>query len=167
MKALTVQQPWAWAIVAGGKAIENRSTGWSYRGLLAIHAGCRISTRGQDSELVKNAKWTWAVEHGRVEPVLVMGAIIGIVDLVDAHPDANCCRPWGESAYTHGITGRPVPAVHHLVLENPRPMEPVPVRGQLGLWTVPECLVMPWPRPHHGRARADPPPDRPNRNPRS
>lgn len=102
MKAPTVQQPWAWAIVSGGKTIENRSTGWGYRGALAIHAGGRISTAGQDSQLVKDANRKWAVEHGWFEPDLVMGAIIGIVDLVDSHPDANYCRPLGESEYTHG-----------------------------------------------------------------
>jgi hypothetical protein len=39
MRALTVQQPWAWAIVHGGKDVENRTQAWGYRGPLAIHAG--------------------------------------------------------------------------------------------------------------------------------
>ena len=46
MKAITVRQPWAWAIVHGGKTIENRALAWSYRGPLAIHAGLRWSERG-------------------------------------------------------------------------------------------------------------------------
>ena len=42
MKALTVKQPWAWAIIHGGKDVENRS--WmpnlGPRGMrIAIHAG--------------------------------------------------------------------------------------------------------------------------------
>lgn len=28
MKALTVQQPWAWAIIHGGKTVENRTQLW-------------------------------------------------------------------------------------------------------------------------------------------
>ena len=33
MKALTVQQPWAWAIIHAGKTVENRTQRWwSYRG---------------------------------------------------------------------------------------------------------------------------------------
>ncbi|MBB3041198.1 hypothetical protein [Nocardioides soli] len=55
MKALTVQQPWAWAIVHGGKDVENRTQAWSYRGLLAIHAGARWSDRGGRSGLVWDA----------------------------------------------------------------------------------------------------------------
>jgi hypothetical protein len=40
MRALTVRQPWAWAIFCAGKDIENRS--WKNRhtmGTIAIHQG--------------------------------------------------------------------------------------------------------------------------------
>lgn len=39
MKAITVKQPWAWAIRWGFKPVENRSQRTAYRGKLAIHAG--------------------------------------------------------------------------------------------------------------------------------
>lgn len=53
MKALTVQQPWAWAIVHGGKDIENRTQAWSYRGPLAIHAGAPVlRTTGEIETMV-------------------------------------------------------------------------------------------------------------------
>lgn len=38
MKALTVKQPWAGLIIAGGKDIENRTWRTSYRGRVLIHA---------------------------------------------------------------------------------------------------------------------------------
>ena len=38
MKALTVCQPWAWAIVEGHKSVENRRWSTAYRGLLLIQA---------------------------------------------------------------------------------------------------------------------------------
>lgn len=136
MKALTVQQPWAWAIIHGGKLIENRTQLWSYRGPLAIHAGARWSDRGDRSPLVQ------AAANGRsLTGALDMGAILGVVNLVDCHPDAGCCRPWGESAYVeHG--GRERRRITHLVLESPRPLaEPIPCRGALGLWTPPADIV--------------------------
>lgn len=38
-----------------------------------------------------------------LESNLVYGAIIGIATLVDSHPSAGCCLPWGESEYVeHG-----------------------------------------------------------------
>lgn len=143
MRALTVQQPWAWAIMQGGKAIENRTQRWKYRGPLAIHAGARWSDRGDDSDLV-HAHWhsDHHCDGGQLpRHEFVMGAIIGVVDLVDAHPDTGCCRPWGESAYTeHG--GRERRAITHLVLEDPRLLtEPIPCRGLLGLWTPPDDVI--------------------------
>ena len=38
MKVLSVRQPWAWAIIHGGKDVENRNWYTSFRGTLAIHA---------------------------------------------------------------------------------------------------------------------------------
>lgn len=38
MKAITVRQPWAWAIIHAGKDIENRSWKTKTRGRVAIHA---------------------------------------------------------------------------------------------------------------------------------
>lgn len=117
MKALTVQQPWAWAIIHGGKNTENRTQSWRYRGPLAIHAGARWSEHGCTDERVLRAytaalgfdHWDgrWGGQsYGPIDPtydtdreILDLSAIIGVVDLVDCHPDAGCCRPWGESAY--------------------------------------------------------------------
>ena len=41
MKAITVRQPWAWAIMHDGKDVENRSRNiaGTYRGPVVIHAG--------------------------------------------------------------------------------------------------------------------------------
>lgn len=150
MRALTVQQPWAWAIVHGGKDVENRTQAWSYRGPLAIHAGVRISQRGLDSDLVTDAwqqAYGWDIRDGAY---FTTGAIIGVVDLVDAHrAEAGCnhddpCRelaccdsPWAELSYA-GDGGKTRRDVVHLVLENPRPLpSPIPCRGALGLWTPP------------------------------
>jgi hypothetical protein len=135
MRCLTVQQPWAWAIF-NGKDIENRTQLWRYRGPLAIHAGARWSDRGDSSPLIQ------AATQGRsLVGALDLAAILGVVDLVDCHPDAGCCKPWGESAYVeHG--GRERRRITHLVLENPRLLaEPIPCKGALGLWTPPPDVI--------------------------
>lgn len=154
IRCLTVQQPWAWAIIHGGKTIENRTQLWSYRGPLAIHAGTRWSDRGANSPLIRDAlhkiggytgatipEWLFTAAAAQRIPGVAMGAIIGLVDLVDCHTDAGCHRPWGESAYTeHG--GRERRSITHLILENPRPLpEPIPCRGALGLWTPPPDIA--------------------------
>ena len=40
MRILTVRQPWAWAIIHGGKDVENRvrNIAGDYHGPIAIHA---------------------------------------------------------------------------------------------------------------------------------
>lgn len=155
IRCLTVQQPWAWAIIHGHKTIENRTQLWSYRGTLAIHGGTSWSDRGGNSPLIREAfratdggytgdtipEWLFTAAAAEHIPGVAMGAILGLVDLVDAHPDAGCCRPWGESSYTeHG--GRERRSIAHLVLENPRALpEPIPCRGALGLWNPPPDIA--------------------------
>lgn len=143
MRALTVQQPWAWSIIHGGRLIENRTQLWAYRGPVAVHAGARLSNRGMDDPRVRGAARDVLGRDLDPDPPeigdspLAFGAIIGVVDIVEAHPAAGCCTPWGETKYTeHG--GRQRRDVVHLVLENPRALpEPIACRGALGLWTLP------------------------------
>ena len=143
MRALTVRQPWAWAIVHGGKDVENRTrnVAGSYRGPVAIHAGLAVAEAGMESPLVLAAAREVDPEQPPVihafrrgwrrAEAAVGGAFIGVVDLVGvclpgACPDADgaTCSPWC------------IPGHHHLWLSNPRPLpEPIPYRGNLGLWT--------------------------------
>jgi hypothetical protein len=131
MRALTVQQPWAWAIVHGGKVVENRTQAWGYRGPLAIHAGL--------ARFVQNnlASATHRAAHGSDVPTEIkFGAIIGVADLVDVHVswqdnDGPCC----DSLWAQFAVGPTKPVVH-LALESPRPLRsPIPAKGRLGLWT--------------------------------
>lgn len=131
MKAITVRQPWAWALVHAGKDIENRTQAWSYRGPLAIHAG--LAHFEQDNL----AATAHRVAHGTETPTeLKYGGIIGVVDLVDVHVSARtetgtCC----DSVWAQFAEGPTKPVVH-LRVENPRPLlRPIAARGQLGLWT--------------------------------
>lgn len=48
MKALSINQPWAWLIVNGYKAVENRDWDTAYRGEFLIHAGKRIDYSAYD-----------------------------------------------------------------------------------------------------------------------
>lgn len=138
MKAITVRQPWAWAIAHAGKDIENRSGNTRYRGPIAIHAGKQRSARGAVDPRVLASARRLDVWLDR----LPLGAIIAVAELVDVHPDADCCRPWGESTYVEG-GGRLRRMVHHLVLEDIRPLDkPVSCDGALGLWNVPADVAV-------------------------
>lgn len=124
MKALTVQQPYAAAMFwTPAKDIENRSQLWAYRGPLAIHAGQRYSVYGaRDPVINRHPDWNAAGPF-------TFGAVIGVVDMFDAHKATDgCCaeNPWAQLA--------PV----HIGLARPRILEqPVDCFGKLGLWILP------------------------------
>lgn len=111
MKAITIKQPWAWAIVFDEKDIENRSWYTNYRGPLLIHAGAGYRA---DVSLPK----------GRQAPPrdeLDFSAILGVVDLVDVVERSR--SPW--------FTGE-----YGFVLKNRRALsKPIPCKGKLRLWT--------------------------------
>ena len=129
LRALTVRQPWAWAIAEAGKSVENRSRPLQYRGPLAIHAGLSIDRDAYRAPAIMTASAAFQQRMGR-PPVLATGAVIAVVDLVGCHGDSRCCLPWGQ------------PWQHHLQLANVRVLRsPVPVRGQMGLWFLDEAAT--------------------------
>jgi hypothetical protein len=111
MKALTIKQPWAWAIIFGGKDIENRTWRTRYRGPLLIHAGAAYRP---EASLPKGVR---APARDKLE----FSALIGVVELTDVVEKSR--SPWFQGKYG-------------FVLAKPRPLKP-PVRcsGRLGLWT--------------------------------
>jgi hypothetical protein len=121
MKALTICQPFARLIVVGEKRVENRTWPTGYRGWLAIHAG-------------KSLKW---LRGEKPTPDMAFGAVVGLaklVDCLDFHDIVNSRHdekyPWLK---------------RHEHMEGPwcwilsdvvRLNEPVPYRGQLGLFDI-------------------------------
>jgi hypothetical protein len=112
MKVLSVRQPYAWAILSAGKLTENRSWRTTYRGPLAIHASLRPDPEGRAFMAALGID---------VPEDLPRGVILGSVVLVDVVDDSD--SPWAE------------PGQRHWLLEDPQPWpEPVPAKGDLGLW---------------------------------
>lgn len=146
MRALTVRQPWAWAIVHGGKDVENRTQAWAYRGPLAIHAGQQLSERGMrtvPSITAAERETSPTLVGDQMRGQLERSAIIGTVQLVDVHvAHDGCCESWWAESEYREAGGRVRREIAHLVLEDPRPLEvPIPARGMLGLWTPPPAVL--------------------------
>jgi hypothetical protein len=143
VKALTVRQPWAWAIIHGGKDVENRSRGTSHRGQIYIHAGLGYSTEAEEHQAMQeawiNAAQKLPAERGNMGPLrkqdlfLDYGQVIGTVDVVGCHHATECwCHDCGDhcSAWAQ-------PDVWHWELANPRPLAcPFPEKGKLGIWNL-------------------------------
>jgi hypothetical protein len=136
MRVLSVRQPWAWAIISGGKDVENRSRSLGpYRGPVAIQVS--LSDDANAFVYARTRKALYAAADRLWENSAYwrhQGFIIGVVDLLGAH-EANdgdfhdYAGPCGDWAENDGW---------HLMLGNPRPLsEPLPYRGGLGLRTLP------------------------------
>jgi hypothetical protein len=116
--ALSVRQPWAWAIIHAGKDIENRN--WrerrllSHRGRIAVHAakGMTWAEYVDATDFMRRNGIDWPGFH-----TLERGGIIGSVEVVDV-VDKSLSR------WFFGPRG--------LVLRNPMPCPFIPARGMLG-----------------------------------
>lgn len=118
--ALTIQQPWAWAITHGTKRIENRTWTTQHRGRLAIRTGQRI-----DRDALDDMRIRAAIRDRGQQPDYVLGAVIAVAQLVAIHSCTGRCSVWS----AHGQ--------HHWQLTDVRPLaEPVPCKGRLGLWPL-------------------------------
>lgn len=132
MKALSIRQPWAWAVMAGKKKVENRDWPTLFRGRLAIHAA-------------KYLEWVpcWRLPDGTPIPPgneLPLGALLGTVEVVD-------CVPL-EAVQSDPFAGGP----WCWILVNPQPIsQPIACSEDsegsegLGLWTVPAAILSKWP----------------------
>lgn len=138
MRALTVVQPWAHAIIwgtpVGPKPVENRT--WRPPAVvlgrrIAIHAGKKLD---EDT----------CSEVGLAPSDLDFGAIIGTA----------LCVGWLEERgkighAEHGFELLATQALHSQfywdgiawLLTECQPIEPIPYRGALGLWRVPSAVV--------------------------
>ncbi len=161
MKALSIRQPWAWAILNAGKRIENRSRKdgripdvCRHRGPLLVHAskGCT------DGDWYEAATWMRA---GPLPPSgnfarsavtipllrdLPRGGIIGQVDAwAHINPDG---RVWHDVEETREMI-HPEDLVdlrwwtrgHGLLMQGCKSLPFVPWKGQLGLFDVPESAL--------------------------
>ena len=118
--ALSVRQPWAWAIIQAGKDIENRTWGRPIarpHGRIAIHAA-KGMTRDEYAKAVEFMRVACGVKCPHIIE-LDRGGIIGSVELIDIVTASE--SPWFEGPFG-------------LVLRDPRPCQFIPARGMLGFF---------------------------------
>jgi hypothetical protein len=121
--ALSLRQPWAWAIFSAGKNIENREWVTRYRGRIRIHAAKTWDDEGEDCliELDINCP---TQEEARTAGLL--GAYVGEVTVTNCvqydTAFAAAENPWAFGPWCW-------------VLADPIPYpEPIPGRGYPGLY---------------------------------
>jgi hypothetical protein len=140
MKALSLRQPWAHAVVHLGKELENRRWDTKFRGEFLIHAA-KGMTRAEyfdASDFICDVKgWTVGeLAHDLPGPkALARGGIVGRARIVDVIPPctserfARCPHPW----HMHQQFA--------FVLRDVEPLPFVPCTGMLGFWEVPPDVL--------------------------
>ncbi len=152
MYAISIRQPWLWAICRGGKTVENRA---NKRGPVAAVKQFRAAA-GYDVLLHASSRWEGeetfrVVRHlSPVDPGTPGGprsdtawfgdsGFVAIARVSGVHSWEACydivtgrlCSPWAEE---HAA---------HLTLTNVRVLHrPVPYKGSLGLFNVDDALVL-------------------------
>ncbi len=118
--ALSVRQPWPWAMFYAGKDVENRSWPTRYRGRVLIHASLQFD--GPRDAAFANCT-IWAREANARPPDGVydfpLGGIVGEAEIVD-------CVTQSDSRWFEGPYG--------FVLRNAKPLPFRPCRGKLGFF---------------------------------
>jgi hypothetical protein len=131
MKTLSIRQPWAWAIMHGGKDIENRDWPTKIRGRVWVHASQGMTSAEYD-EFYFMVRYDFGGRNELLETFppkasLIRGAIIGSVEIVDCVTESD--SPWFFGKYG-------------FVLKDPRLFpKPIPYRGRLGFFEVNDALV--------------------------
>lgn len=132
MRALSIRQPWAWAILRAGKRVENRVWTWApmWRETFLIHAskGCTVDEFDDAIETIVDITGSIACPPLKDMP---RGAIVGRARLVGAHINAARGTAWA------------VPdALHLLLADVDRLLTPIPFKGALGFFDVPDSLLV-------------------------
>lgn len=118
MLTISIKQPWAWAIMAGVKCVENRSWYTKHRGRIAIHASGRWDKSPRVREI-------FAAAGVEIPAELPTGVILGTVEITSLCSVEDCDGgPWAVGPWCW-------------MLANPELFpRPIPHKGRLGLHHV-------------------------------
>lgn len=125
LKAISVKQPWAWALFHG-KDVENRLWATHFTGQLLIHASKNFDWQGYDW-LIKNSFHKFVIGEIPHPDNYIFGVIVGSVTMTDcviSHPSPFFFGPYGH-VYKDPI-----------VFKNP-----IPFKGALKFFDVPDELI--------------------------
>lgn len=138
MKALSLCQPYAALVALGAKEIETRSWSTAYRGPLVIHAAkgepWKLTPEQQRAMLLVREQYPQADFN-------VRGCLIATCTLY------GCVKIGEHGALESSLFIREMdwgdytPGRYAWLLKNVRAIAPIPCRGALGLFEVPDGLV--------------------------
>lgn len=123
MKCISIKQPWAW-LIFHGKEVENRTWKHPHRGPLLIHAGKAFDWEGYDwVRLNASSLISLLPKYSEIKKGYIIGRV-NMIDCVTSHPSPYFFGPYG-----------------FLFADPVEFREPIPYKGKLGLFEVPEEII--------------------------
>ncbi|MNO23015.1 ASCH domain protein [compost metagenome] len=144
MKAITIIQPWATLIALGEKRFETRNWATKHRGQIAIHASKKINKAACREPEIKAA----LARHGYTVDNLPTGVVLAVTELEECWEVSRCLRGDIVLEKDGGNTMREDPISKNEeafgwydpgryaweMADVRRLPEPIPAKGQQGLW---------------------------------
>jgi hypothetical protein len=143
MKVISIVQPWATLVMLGEKRYETRSWATKYRGQLGIHSSKKMDKRICEQEPFKSV----LAKHGYTATNLPLGAILGTAIItkclaVTGDVESIALLENGQlvegNEYAFGDYNEGRFAWELTDIEK---IEPIPAKGQLGLWNYDGLLL--------------------------
>lgn len=137
IRGLTLHRPWTWAILHAGKRVENR--GWPpparqlpLGDLIALHAGKTWDADGA----------AWIRDEFDVQPVQERaGTIVGVARLIGwSGPAGTNLQSERRAEVDAALQSEWLFGPYGWVLGDVATIEPIPWKGALGLWCLPDDL---------------------------
>lgn len=120
MKAISIRQPWCWAILHAGKDFENRDWPTRFRGPVLIHASKGMTREEYQCGLSHMHMIRRTLTLPKFDE-LERGGIVGQMEIVSCVEDS--ASPWFFGQYGFGI-------------RNAKPLPFHPYKGALGFFDV-------------------------------
>lgn len=135
MKALSIQQPWAYLIQTGQKTLEIRVRKTNYRGDIVICSSLQIARFAKKTEQTPDGRW-YVHEKGNTEngDYMHLGKALFIAELYD-------CTPFDKKHEAYSLVTH-APGYFAWHLRNIREIDPVPVKGALGLFDYEKAIII-------------------------
>jgi len=138
LRGLSLTQPWATLVALGRKKIETRSRPWRYVGPILIHAAKGFPGHAQAFAATERAhgRLPWRDSLGR-PCELPLGAVVARAVLIRCRSTQDVIVSAVERHLGNFSAGR-----FALFLDDVEALpEPIPWKGALGLWKVPDELA--------------------------
>lgn len=130
-KALSIRQPWLWAILSHRKDIEIRRWNTNYRGFIALHAPKEFDDIGYDQLCSLGLKKMPLRDEYPLGQVLGVARIYDVIKFDDWYHFYEYRKRHLCSAHWYH------PSMRGFLLQNVKPVRnPIPLRGRLNIFNV-------------------------------